>query len=456
MLQVCVAIVLRGVAVSGISNVEAVRFLPRVRHAIAIQISRRGAGFELRPAADFLLTIDAAMRAVLHARDNALIRLIAYLAGSRFRQDEFIGQLRALRDRSLAFRHDFGGLRELLFRHLSDVFAAARAPLEGGVVARVPFWLPLKDIAVEEAGRHVLCLSFRSDGKEVALEVSVRPWTPIVRHEVEAAGGEVAGTFPIVDDIVAEIEDRIRITLRRWVAAERRMAVSTAEEQVVMDADAALDLAKGHQHRVRLLFVMRAVVERLAKQAPLHRETIRRIHVHDAVDAPCRRHMIEDHIPASALLGAETDHILGGLRLIAQPKAHEAHDDIRALAKVDPVVPQGDSSTWSRLPSQGEALDTLNAQLLLQRDRSTDVKHHRARHISLLRLDRIPQAALATVVEVRHMINICATPAFGKTTVTFGARKGDQRLSCMQIRETGNQDDDEVLHEFGGCFTDAA
>jgi hypothetical protein len=54
------------------------------------------------------------------------------------------------------------------------------------------------------------------------------------------------------------------------------------------------------------------------------------------------------------------------------------------------------------------------------------------------------------------VIHIATTPTFGKASIAFGARKGDKRLSGMQICQMSKQDDDGVFHAFGGNFTGAA
>jgi len=74
-----------------------------------------------------------------------------------------------------------------------------------------------------------------------------------------------------------------------------------------MDAHIALCPVEGHEHRVALLLVVGAVVQRLAKQAPLHGEIRDRVRVHDAVHTPRGGEVIEDDVPEDAALIAKRE-----------------------------------------------------------------------------------------------------------------------------------------------------
>ena len=106
------------------------------------------------------------------------------------------------------------------------------------------------------------------------------------------------------------------------------------------------------------------------------------------------------------------------------------------------MIPQCYPTARSRLSCQSKVLHALNAQLLLELDCATDIKHHRAWHIGLLRLDRIPQTALAAVFEVRHMKHIPTASSRCESAITFGSRKSDEPLSPMKRGEEHDEADE--------------
>lgn len=76
--------------------------------------------------------------------------------------------------------------------------------------------------------------------------------------------------------------------------------------------------------------------------------------------------MIEDDISANALFRPKANYIFRGLRFIAQAKSHVAHDDVRALPKLDPVISYCDAIVWGCLASQRESTHVFNAKFLIQ------------------------------------------------------------------------------------------
>jgi hypothetical protein len=90
------------------------------------------------------------------------------------------------------------------------------------------------------------------------------------------------------------------------------------------------------------------------------------------------------------------------------------------------MIPHRDSSSRSGLSGEGEAADVLDAEFLLQPDRPADLEDDGARYVGILRTDRLPQAALAAVVQIGDVVDIPAAPALGEAPVAFGPGKGGQ------------------------------
>ena len=100
---------------------------------------------------------------------------------------------------------------------------------------------------------------------------------------------------------------------------------------------------------------MRAVIQRLAEEAPLQGEILVMLSVSMMPSMPQVAvrwsKMVCRHTPDSL---HTRDYILRCLRFIAQAESQVAHDDVRALVEADAMIPQRDPTTRSRLPGLGE------------------------------------------------------------------------------------------------------
>ena len=91
-------------------------------------------------------------------------------------------------------------------------------------------------------------------------------------------------------------------------------------------------------------FVMEAVVERLADNAPLHREIAAATKIMRAVDRPAQGAMIDDHfVDVFRVECIVTAFGSDCFILIAKAKAKIAHDDIGRVLDLKGKISQGDA-----------------------------------------------------------------------------------------------------------------
>src|SRR5207302_1365818 len=98
------------------------------------------------------------------------------------------------------------------------ISSAAHTPGDSTEVVGCPFCLPLKIIAREKSGRLILRFCFGRNGKFFGLGIGAG--AEVVVDQVELSLAEVAGAFPVVFDVVAELEDRFGIELSGISAAQ--------------------------------------------------------------------------------------------------------------------------------------------------------------------------------------------------------------------------------------------
>lgn len=67
---------------------------------------------------------------------------------------------------------------------------------------------------------------------------------------------------------------------------------------------------------MRLLLVVSAIVESFTKKAPLQRKAVGCIYIHDTVDTPTCRNVVEDYVVTHSFFGAEVDHSLRCFRFV--------------------------------------------------------------------------------------------------------------------------------------------
>ena len=88
--------------------------------------------------------------------------------------------------------------------------------------------------------------------------------------------------------------------------------------------------------------------------------------------------------------------------LVADPDADVADDDVVRVRAAEGVVLEADAVARRGLPGDRE-VRVADDELRLQRDHPADAEHDRPR---AARLDRLPQAAGAGVVQVRHLVHL--------------------------------------------------
>jgi len=168
--------------------------------------------------------------------------------------------------------------------------------------------------------------------------------------------------------------------------------------------------------------VMGALVQGLSEHRPLKREIRDIVGVHDAVDAPCRREMIQDHI-AHVL---DRNGVVVGLRRIAQSDAEITDDDVGTVENLQRMIPERDPVAGGSLAGDRQSPNAFDAKLVLQPNRSARVEDDRAR--AAARLDALAQRAGTMVAEVDDMIDVAAAAPLSKPAIALRRGKRELRL----------------------------
>jgi len=237
----------------------------------------------------------------------------------------------------------------------ADLRGDGRAVLEGGapVVGEVAF--PLHDVAGEVVFRDAPGLV---DGVELEEPGHVGIWrvglvvvVDVVAEEHAAVGG--AGS-PVVDDVVADIEGAGVFAVLREAAGEGPIAIGAmGEEIVVVAADLAAD---GAGEGVGLELgaigggVMVGMLEGLGDEVALERDVAAVAGARALVDRPADRAVVDDGVIGA---DAHADAVHRGLRRLAEPLPHEAHDDVVGAADTGGVVGETDALTGRGLAGDG-------------------------------------------------------------------------------------------------------
>src|SRR5437867_11866252 len=117
----------------------------------------------------------------------------------------------------------------------------------------------------------------------------------------------------------------------------------------MVERNASRGAAVGGAHSVRA-FVVQAVVQRFADNAPLHREIAAMSKVMRAVNGPTERAVIDDDpIDVFRVEGIIAAFGSFWLVLVAKTEAQIAHDHIRGVLDLESVVPERDAIPGSGL-----------------------------------------------------------------------------------------------------------
>ena len=132
------------------------------------------------------------------------------------------------------------------------------------------------------------------------------------------------------------------------------MPVPAGGVEIVVQREAPGWVAIGSAHRMGAL-VMQAVIERLADNAPLHREVAAAAKVMRAVNGPAQRTMVHDR-PVHVFGVERVIASFGafGFVLVAQPEAEIADDDVGRVFNLERVVPEGDAIARRRLAGDSD------------------------------------------------------------------------------------------------------
>ena len=104
-------------------------------------------------------------------------------------------------------------------------------------------------------------------------------------------------------------------------------------------------------------------------------------------------------------------------RALARPEPHVADDDVVAAHR-KLIAADADPARRRLAGDRDVPLVAIDAQLAVNRDPAANVEHNRAAARRCV-VDAEAQAARARVVEVRHMIDVAAAPALGRSLQTL-------------------------------------